>query len=410
MAAALDVVRGLLDSDPHTIADSIVRMEAELGGSIAVGEQRVGQRVLLGEAYLAALQAGVYADVAADKAVIHLSEALRLLGERRPGVQRYEILRQLARAHRARGVRELSRDTGMRALEALAGVVLLQSGVGHAVLTARGASAEASELARWCLADDEPARAAQAVELGRALALHAAASALKVTDLLRRVGRPDLADAWESVTSRLPAPGRSVVEHLGNVDDLRHQVVDVLRATREGARLFSPPHPMEVGNALRAVGADMLVYPDPGDHRGPGHLLLIGRDAEPAAVEAPRLRVDPNGALTAFMRLTESDEGWHAALERLCDWAGQAVLEPLRDALAPGSRTPPRVVLVPGVFSARSRGRRPGSRTDPGVFATPARTWSCRSLPRPASSSMSRIGMPPGQRAALCSSETPRAS
>ena len=190
LAGMLDTVQGALAGDPAVVTAAIARMEADLdaGGdaAVAVADQRVARRALLGQALLAAHELGV--DGAAGRAVDHLTVALDLLGERRPGVQRHQILRGLAQARRAHGDRPAALEAGFAALEALAGVVLLQSGAGDAVRTARGASADAAVLARWCLDDGDPARAAQAVELGRGLALHTAVSTARVPDLLRAAG------------------------------------------------------------------------------------------------------------------------------------------------------------------------------------------------------------------------------
>ena len=132
-------------------------------------------RALLGLAYLTAYEQGIDPADSASRAVAHLEQARRLAD----GVALPDVLRTLARAYRVAGQDELACRTGFAALEEQAGLVLLQTGVGHAVLTARGAAADASALAEWCLADKDPGAALRAIELGRGLALHASTSTLK---------------------------------------------------------------------------------------------------------------------------------------------------------------------------------------------------------------------------------------
>jgi hypothetical protein len=365
MVETLDVLGGLLDSDPEAIVASIGRMEAALTTPVAFGYQLVGQRALLGKSYLAAIAADVELPGAPERAVEHLEEARRLLGEQRADVPRIAVLSDLAVALRAQGNRDRSRRVGFELLEAYAGVALLQSGVAHAVTTARGASVEAARLARWCLADGDFAGAIQAVELGRGLALHAATSASHVPTLLEQAGRADLARAWRQdafVRRDDPAPwmagisagGPDYVPDYGRAaDDLRHRVLDVLRSTPDAHQLFTAPSPKHVGRALGVVGRDVLAYLLPGAGTGPGYVLVVDSDGAVTAVEAPRLQIEPDGPLAIYLRTARTGDygqatAWRAALERVCAWAGAAALEPLLSALG---RRPkgevPRVALVP---------------------------------------------------------------
>jgi len=368
MAGAVAVLDGLLSADPDAVVDAINRMESQLETSTAPPVHLAMRRAMLGKAYLVAHRIGVGRDVAAGRAVGHLAQAERLLDVHRAGVARMDVLRDLASAHRMCGDHERSRRAAFEALASHAGTVLLQTGIAHAVVTARGASTDAAALAHWCLADGDLDGAVQAVELGRGLALHAATSALALPSLLRRAGRPDLADAWVADAAArvadpypwtvddgepLPEADQAELDYARAAADLRHDVLEVLRRSPEGVRLMTAPSAAAVGDALVEVDADALVYLLPGDEHNAGHLLMIDRNGRATAVSAPLLRIEPDGPPVRFQQVEKSDEaGWRAALDAACDWAGAAVLEPLLAVL--GTRpTPVRVVLVPsGVLGA----------------------------------------------------------
>jgi hypothetical protein len=352
IAGTVDVLAGLLDHDSAAVTASIERMEAGLDEPVALPDERVARRALLGKAYLAAAASGLPEQEMARRAVGHLTEAVRLLGMRRPGVQLHALLLDLATAYRITGDAGAARKAGFDALEALAGDVLLQTGAAHAVVTARGAADEAARLARWCLADREPESAVQAIELGRGLALHAATSSLHVPDLLADAGHSDLADAWRraQVTDATEGP----IDYAGVAGDLRHQVLDVLRGLPAARRLFTAPAAVEIDTALRAVGADALVHLVPGDRTDEGYLLVIRVGAPPVSIAAPTLRVGPEGPLADFLDRSPSDrlQEWRDALSAVCDWSGSVVVAPLLETLrglkGSGPDGLPRVVLVPG--------------------------------------------------------------
>ena len=361
LAGTLDALGGALDEDPATITAAIARMEADLDArgdaAVTVADQRVGRRVLLGQAHLAAHAVGV--DGAADRAVAHLTAALALLGERRPGVARREILRGLAAAHRARGDRRQAREAAFAALEALAGVVLLQSGAAHGVLAARGAAADAATLARWCLADGDPARAAQAIELGRGLALHAAVSTARVPDLLRAAERPDLAQEWEQTGAAAGPVGwaEALAAGLGASGDLRERVLDALRVEPDG----SPPvRPARAGRRRRRAERGRCRRARlPGAWRrrrgrppgaGRARRPRPGRPGTPAARGDRRPRRPVRARSGTGRRLPGAAPG---AARRMHLGRIRRRRAAARSAARRGQADPPRVVLVPsGVLGA----------------------------------------------------------
>ena len=315
LAGMLDTVQGALAGDPAVVTAAIARMEADLdaGGdaAVAVADQRVARRALLGQALLAAHELGV--DGAAGRAVDHLTVALDLLGERRPGVQRHQILRGLAQARRAHGDRPAALEAGFAALEALAGVVLLQSGAGDAVRTARGASADAAVLARWCL-DDGDRRAPRRPSSW--------AAAWRCTPPCPPRGSrtccapPATPSSPGSGTARSPRRGRWAGRR-------RCPPGWVRRATcasgcwtscappQRAPRLFTAPLLDAVGAALGTVGADVLVYLVPG--AVDGHLVLVDRGGRARAVAAPGLRVEPNGPPARLVAVAERQRAPRAA-------------------------------------------------------------------------------------------------
>ncbi|MEU1667148.1 CHAT domain-containing protein [Streptomyces sparsogenes] len=320
----------------------------------------------------------------------------------------------LARAHRFRGdlfhVRDQrakrlnhdeSRRVGLDSLRAAAWSVMLQSGTSRAAESARHAGEEALEVARWCLVDGAYADAVRALDAGRALVLHAATVAVTVPEMLAALGQPDLADEWRRESAVRPEPvvnmalsGQTMAS--GPPSRLRRHVLRALAASPLRQRLWDAPAPEEIGAALRAMAATALVYLVPGDGKEPalkdkvffgrrhhhGIALIVFADGAIRVLELPQLRVDA-AELRDYRALgtpgrdaggppvapsTEPSAGpqeSRAALERLCDWAGTAVMQPLLGALPRSLGRAPSVVLVPmaelGVVpwhAARISGRR----------------------------------------------------
>ncbi|MFJ2949531.1 CHAT domain-containing protein [Streptomyces sp. NPDC087226] len=277
-----------------------------------------------------------------------------------------------------------ARRIGLESLKAAAWAVLLQSGTAHAAETARRAGEEAVSVARWCLADGAHEDAVRALDAGRGLALHAATVAATVPGMLKALGQDDLADEWRRAGT-VPAPGPegdltgAPPPPGGPGSRLRRRVLRALAASPLRRRLLDAPSTEEIAGALRALGTTALVYLLPaaeeqpglkdrlffGRRPEPGRALVITADGATRVVDLPRLSVSA-GPLAAYRAagtpgrdaggppLPDTPSGpaartddSRAALERLCDWAGETVMEELLRVLPRGYGRAPSVVLVP---------------------------------------------------------------
>ncbi|MGW6391432.1 CHAT domain-containing protein [Streptomyces sp. NPDC055103] len=322
-----------------------------------------------------------------------------------------------------------AREAGIAALREAASVVLLQAGAEAALQMARTATDRALQIARWCLFDGDLTGALKALELGRGQVLHAATTTSDLPALLREAGHADLAAEWDE--GPVVAGVAGVVADLGTLlegsdsllgslaegmepplpDDLRQRALTALARSGAGTALTTPPTPEEIGAALRAAGADALVYllpPGgaellPADAGSGGVAVVVTRDGEidtvalgllrrrgldvltayrqahrdrqtaleaAAAVEAGAAVDDlggPDGWTDATDPTDPTDAGdatdpagpalrardaaharWRAALAELCDWAGPVVMAPLlRSPLIRAAGPEPHLVLVP---------------------------------------------------------------
>ncbi|MDT3396580.1 CHAT domain-containing protein [Streptomyces sp. B1866] len=345
--------------------------------------------------------------------------------------------RQLARALRMRGdYRALTdaragrrdRDEARRiAVEALPGIawnVLLQSGTAYAAQVGREAAEAALEAARWCLADGAHEDAVRALDAGRGLVLHAATVAATVPRMLDELGRPELAEEWRAAGAPPPDPldpgGLAADPGLsGPSTRLRRRVLDALGASPYRRRLIETPPVAEIAAALRTLGASALAYLVPaGDYvqagaAVPGTALLVLPDGAVRPVPLPGLTLDAP-ALTAYQAAgapgrdaggpppghgpapvpaPPAPDQARAALERLCDWAGEAVTGPLLAQLPRRPGRVPSLVLVPmgalGMVpwhAARAGGRRGRARyacEDALVSYAPSARLLCEVAARP---------------------------
>ncbi|MER7585251.1 CHAT domain-containing protein [Kitasatospora sp. NPDC097691] len=278
----------------------------------------------------------------------------------------------LGRAYRMRGDvarddRRRGRHAGLDALRGFAWAALLQSGTEHAATAAARATEAALEAAAWCLEDDVPEQALQALDSCRGLVLHSATVSRSVPERLAAVGRPDLADEWERTGAAEPAPGESAVVRPARTvpSRLRGQVLAVLtgaaRADGSAEGLLEPPDPAEIGEALRRLGVDALAYLVPASPDGGGAAVVVTDDGRVRSLPLPRLREDAGpvreyrpdvGAARDLGPATgpgEAPPPLRRQLDRLCSWAWYAAVRPLLTALAPfvGEGRAPRLMLVP---------------------------------------------------------------
>jgi hypothetical protein len=303
---------------------------------------------------------GQDADLSA--AIDHLEEARAGL-EPTPGDPfMAPLLRLLAWAYWQAGAgqpglrRSRARSIGRSVLHAHARTVLLQSGSRHGILAARPINQDALRLAEWCLADGKIESAVEALELGRALVLHAATVAADIPALLREAERPELAAEWER-----GAPGQD-----RDIDDvpshLRHRVLAALRNGTAERRMLAAPTVGEIAAALRAVGRDALVYLIPASGEVNGRAVIVRTDGRAEAFPLPDLTAGDDGAVARFAAAHHDLRAAPAAadlqpalrfrdqLDDLCEWAWTAAIGPLLDRVTtvpPRAPRPVRLVLAP---------------------------------------------------------------
>ncbi|GLZ42321.1 CHAT domain-containing protein [Actinokineospora sp. NBRC 105648] len=272
------------------------------------------------------------------------------------------------RDDRALGDRDRATDVGLEALRWRSTDVLLQSSAGRGWAKALDASGEAAGVAQLALVAGRPEDAVRALELGRAMVLHATTIDHTVAALLLAGGHTALAEEWGREGTRerpwddvdpaaLSEQDMMDALRVPMPSDLRERVVRALDGTPERQALFDTPSPERIGAALRACSADALVYllPAP-EHRTEGLLLVVRSDGglrehkvdltgqekvleefRQARAEHEDARPDDGGGSAEA-----AGARWRAALHALAEWSWKA-LEPLL-----GNGNPPgRLVLVP---------------------------------------------------------------
>ncbi|MFF8383308.1 CHAT domain-containing protein [Streptomyces kanasensis] len=391
---------GMLARDPVRLSEAVELLH-EAMELLEPGDERWTRYALvLGVSHvvLAALGAGSAADrpVLLDQGIAWLDHARRQAGGPEHPLW-HNITQSLARACRMRGDaqvvdrraarlnRDASRRLGMEGVRTGARGVLLQSGTGHAADTGRHAAWHALEVARWCLADGAYEDAVRALDAGRGGVLHAATVAVTVPDMLVALGHPDLAREWRGAGAVVPESGAGLPAPAaqGPSSRLRRRVLDVLAASPHQRRLLEVPALSETAAALRALGADALVYLVPAEEDHPGAAVVVAPDGSVRYLRLPGLVVDGSPlaeyrdvgapgrdagrppAHPAAAGAGRPPADGRAALERLCDWAGATVMEPLLRQLPRRLGGVPSVVLVPMAelgmvpwHAARVRGRR----------------------------------------------------
>lgn len=258
-------------------------------------------------------------------------------------------------------------NAGLDALHAVSADVLLQLGSEHGLQAARSAANRALMTARTAIGCGRPEAAVTALELGRALVLHAASASAGIPELLAARGHRELADTWRKETGATHTEGGRLLP-----GSLRRQTLEVLGYRRYDSRmtLFATPSTAALSAGVAAGDADVLVYLLPGQGEAHGLAIALWPDMEPEVLDLPSLLATPNGPLAEYLDAAAarsrvggevSERRWERALGRLCDWASYAVMEPLteqlearlaaragRSAARPAAgRGPLRLVLVP---------------------------------------------------------------
>ncbi|NUS82810.1 MAG: CHAT domain-containing protein [Streptomyces sp.] len=391
----------LVEPDPVRVRDAVARARRALEGPASTADWHVRIRQALFYALLAVHRSTGDGSVL-DEAIGELEQARRDLTDRTSPETGQKVLWDLAEAYHLRGDQE--RDdraaavtTAQESLRMLAEDVLLQLGAEHGLEVARAGASRGLLAAQWAAVDGRVAEAVEALENGRGLVLRAAAAAAGVPEQLAARGEAELAEQWRNAVRDLPpqaaqttggagtgtpedvrtalariVPATEPAPGLTIPSTLRRRALDALRRPDGGSQalrgLLGAPGVVELREGLRAAGSDALVYLVPGQDTADGVAVLVPRTGRPAALELPDLGAPgrepleryldagarrsavPEGDLDAY---DEAHRQWEAALEGLCDWAGEAVLGPVLGALGvrtaerPDEQAPVRLVLVP---------------------------------------------------------------
>lgn len=312
----------------------------------------------------------------------------------------------LYHAYQLTGRIELAIDTALDGLRGHTWAALINHTAEDVQAAVRGAADDARSAMWLCLTVHDAERAVTALELGRGLILYSALETRDLTTRLADAGQPQLAEHWQQSVAVNPA----VLP-----EDLRRRVMGTLTGvtlTADGSadaqprqgrtHLLDPPASHEVRAALRAFGADALVYLVPGES-GSGVAVIVAADDPPRHLFLPDLRV---GALAAFDRfLADTAQAAQRgdpvdrearvrrrptqSLDDLCEWAWRVAIGPLLNELGQLGR-PVRLVLVPSAELARvpwhaARDERGGYALDRAVFSYAASArLMCESAFRPA--------------------------
>ncbi|MEU6293094.1 CHAT domain-containing protein [Streptomyces sp. NPDC046988] len=356
----------------HSVDDAIGHLAKALELSPAHDPRRTYYLLVTGTAHLGRVERS--GDPRSLRTATELLEEARDAAASTAHAMWTTISMPLAQAYRLANRRDLSRSTALRGLRGHAWGVLLESTPDEMQATARHAAEDALETARWCLSDDAAEDAATALDAGRGLILYAAAETRDLEARLTAAGHAGLAGRWR--TARAADPGGEVPV------DLRREMVAALSGVREDgtpvagpgegtSQLLDPPDTEETRSALRALGADALVYLMPGDERD-GAAVVVPARAPATWLRLPQLNKSRAAAFDGF--LTEAARGMTArdvrdrdsavrdarirvprVLDGICEWAWDAAIGPL---LADGGLglpqdRPARLVLIPVRESAR---------------------------------------------------------
>ncbi|MBO3675718.1 CHAT domain-containing protein [Streptomyces sp. NEAU-YJ-81] len=350
--AALD--RALADADaelrrtleePRVNHDQEYLARGRLGLLLLMGFQRFGEPALL------------------DRAIAELTPVRRLISGGHASVHRGDTLEKLSEAHLWRSRRDgphraadlrATLDITHQALTELAADVLLQLGAEHGLAVARDGAVLSRRLAFgaiWLSA--RPDEAVRALELGRAMVLRAAAASRGIPDLLAADGHLELARRWRAQTAATASPEAAGPRMTGA---LRRMALNALGAQGDSAgveAVLGVPEVAELAAGLAATRTDALVYLVPGQglrYPAPGFALIVRSDsAQPHVLPLPQLLGTGSAPLDRYLKAAADRSGaavdparypslqterhWQTALADLCDWAWEAAIGPLLDAL-----------------------------------------------------------------------------
>ncbi|MFF4021007.1 CHAT domain-containing protein [Streptomyces sp. NPDC001843] len=356
----------LLVDTRQSVDDAISHLTEALELSPAHDPRRPFYQISAGTAYLRLVE--LTGDRQSLKAGTDLLEQARDATASSMHMLWTSVTMPLAHAYRLSGRMELGRSTALRGLRGHAWSVLLESTADEMQAIARHAAGDALFTARWCLEDDAAEDAAVALDAGRGLILYAATETRDLTARLTATGHAELAAEWQRARAAAPA---------GEVPmDLRRRVMTALSGVPvrddgapvadlgEGAsRLLDPPDGQETRAALRALGADALVYLMPGDELD-GAAVVVPVDAPASWLRLPRLNDSGTAAFDGF--LTDAARGTAdgntdrrgsalrdavvsapQVLDGICEWAWDAVIGPLFERLLLPAGRPVRLVLIP---------------------------------------------------------------
>jgi hypothetical protein len=309
-----------------------------------------------------------------DDGIALLEQATRQAGELDAGDADHGPAQSLSAAYWARGDpsrhdRERAIDTGLLALRQRAAAVLLQGGASQGLRVASWYGfGHIVQLVTWCLAEGRTEQAVAALELSRALVLHAATVAPDIPALLTQAGEQALASEWRTAAGRRAQAGENALfPSLAGAADatgspgpfelpsaLRRQVLGALRATPVGVQLLAAPALPDLAGALRRADADAFAYLIPPAAGHDGRVLLLSASGGLTEIPLPGLaETGPLDTYEAAYREAAASGwntpfAWHRALDALCDWAWTAATGPLIGHAGqwPSSR-PPRLVIIP---------------------------------------------------------------
>jgi len=369
------VATALVERRPDVLDEAVERARGTLASTACTHDQHVHSRLALALALLARHHLGEepVTSQALHDAIEELEQAERELDDRTSPTIAATVRWTLADACHRRGDAGLGDDEhavtlALTSLRIVADDVLLQLGTEHGLQSARTGAHHGLQAAGWALDLGRVANAIESLELGRALVLRATATSGTIPDRLRRAGAAGLAEQWELSGS----PTAADDDRFRVPSELRRRALDTLRqhegpdSTREPAALSAPPR---IAEQLAQAGIDALIYllPETSDAiGGPGRAIVVTADgADAREVPLPGLTSSEQNAFATYLdtsahrsvepRDLEPAADWEDSLDKLCKWAGSAVIDPLLAAL-PGTPTPDepaRVVLIPcGILGA----------------------------------------------------------